>query len=344
MGCSCCSAPSRAQFLRRSAFAAAAAAGLAGATPLAASAQTEPSPASSQLARDAVHGALDLHVHPGPDVFPRKFDDEEVARRYQSAGFAGFVIKSHYVPTAERATIVGKQIAGLAIAGGIVLNNAVGGINPMAVELAAREGARFVWMPTLDSPADDSGRVDPKPGQKVPSWAKLQLQLRDDGYPSRAVHVTDEHGALLPETVAVLHSAAHHDLVVATGHLGRNDIFAVVRGAKAAGVKRIVVTHADYPSLGLSADDQKALVAMGAWLERSFSTSAALGVPWEQVFANIRHVGWERNYLSTDLGQPERANPETGLPLMAQRMLDAGFSADQIHRLAVRNPHDVLLA
>jgi hypothetical protein len=342
MGCSCCSAPSRAQFLRWSASAAAGAA-LADAVPLTADAQTEASPLPSQLARDAVRGALDLHVHPGPDVFPRKFEDEEVARRYQNAGFSGFVIKSHYVPTAERATIVGKKVSGLSIAGGIVLNNAVGGINPMAVELAAREGARIVWMPTLDSPADDSGRVDPKPGQKLPSWAALQLRLRDEGFPSRAVRVTDEHGALLPETVAVLRSAAHHDLVVATGHLGRNDIFAVVRGAKAAGVKRIVVTHADYPSLALGADDQKALVAMGAWLERSFSTYAALGIPWQQLFANIRHVGWERNYLSTDLGQPERANPETGLPLMAQRMLDAGFSADQIHRLAVRNPHDVLL-
>jgi Family of unknown function (DUF6282) len=342
MGCSCCSVPSRAQFLRSSVVAAAGAA-LAGAVPLATDAQSAPTP-PSQLARDAVHGALDLHVHPSPDVFPRKFDDEEVAQRYQSAGFAGFAIKSHYVPTAERATLLGKKVSALAIAGGIVLNNAVGGINPMAVELAAREGARIVWMPTLDSPADDSGRVDPKPGQKLPSWAALQLRLRDDGFPSRAVRVTDERGALLPETVSVLRSAAHHDLVVATGHLGRDDTFAVVRGAKAAGVKRIVVTHADYPSLGLGADDQKALVAMGAWLERSFSTYAALGIPWEQLFANVRHVGWERNYLSTDLGQPERANPEMGLPMMAQRMLDAGFSADQIHRLAVRNPHEVLLA
>jgi Family of unknown function (DUF6282) len=338
MDCSCCGAPSRAQFLHRTALATIGLTALAGAA-----ARADAPVVPSKLARDAVHGALDLHVHPGPDVFPRKFDDEQVAQRYKDAGFAGFVIKSHYVPTAERATIVNAHVPGLSIAGGIVLNSAVGGINPMAVELAAREGARFVWMPTLDSPADDSGRVDSKPGQKVPSWAKLQLQLRDDGFPSRAVHVTDEHGALLPETVAVLRSAAHHDLVVATGHLGRNDIFAVVQGAKAAGVKRIVVTHADYPSLGLTADDQRALVQMGAWLERSFSTSAALGVPWEQVFANIRHAGWERNYLSTDLGQPERVNPETGLPLMAQHMLDAGFSAEQIHQLAVRNPHDVLL-
>ena len=31
-----------------------------------------------------------------------------------------------------------------------------------------REGARIVWMPTVDSPAETAGRTEPKPGDKVP--------------------------------------------------------------------------------------------------------------------------------------------------------------------------------
>ena len=35
------------------------------------------------------------HVHSGPDVLPRKFDDFELARRSQKRGVVGFVLKSH---------------------------------------------------------------------------------------------------------------------------------------------------------------------------------------------------------------------------------------------------------
>ena len=51
-------------------------------------------------------------------------------------------------------------------------------MNPLAVEIAAREGARIVWMPTVDSPAETAGRTEPKPGDKVPQWARLQHELR----------------------------------------------------------------------------------------------------------------------------------------------------------------------
>ena len=63
----------------------------------------------------------------------------------------------------------------------MTLNQAVGGMNALAVEIAAREGARIVWMPTVDSPAETAGRTEPKPGDKVPQWAKLQHELRGLG-------------------------------------------------------------------------------------------------------------------------------------------------------------------
>ena len=35
-----------------------------------------------------ITGAYDLHVHPGPDVMPRKFDDFELAERVVDSGMA----------------------------------------------------------------------------------------------------------------------------------------------------------------------------------------------------------------------------------------------------------------
>ena len=77
-------------------------------------------------------------------------------------------------------------------------------MNALAVEIAAREGARIVWMPTVDSPAETAGRREPKPGDKVPQWARLQHELRELGLGVEPVHVTDADGSLLPETRDVL--------------------------------------------------------------------------------------------------------------------------------------------
>jgi hypothetical protein len=41
--------------------------------------------------------------------------------------------------------------------------------------------------------------------------------------------------------------------------------------------------------------------------------------------------------LSTDLGQRKNPPVEDGLPLMADRMLDAGFSEDDVRMVAVTN-------
>ncbi len=57
-------------------------------------------------ARGLLHGAYDMHVHSGPDLMPRKFDDIGLAERTRASGMAGFVLKSHYVCTADRASLI----------------------------------------------------------------------------------------------------------------------------------------------------------------------------------------------------------------------------------------------
>ena len=147
----------------------------------------------TERARTLVRGAYDLHVHIAPDVPPRRIDDVSLARRFAEFGLAGFGLKSHYTSTAERAQVV-SAVTGVEVVGTLTLNQAVGGMNPLAVEIAAREGARIVWMPTVDSPAETAGRTEPKPGDKVPQWARLQHELRELGLGVEPVHVTAADG------------------------------------------------------------------------------------------------------------------------------------------------------
>ncbi len=63
-------------------------------------------PTPSQHARELLRGAYDTHIHVAPDVVPRIVDDVSLARRFAELGMDGFVLKSHYTSTAERAAVV----------------------------------------------------------------------------------------------------------------------------------------------------------------------------------------------------------------------------------------------
>ena len=290
----------------------------------------------SDRARELLRGAFDTHMHISPDVVERIIDDISLARKFQELGMAGFVLKSHYGSTAERAAVVRAAVPGVQVLGAIALNRAVGGINPLAVEIAAREGARTVWLPTVDS-VNESHERDAPPGAKVPVWVKLQLDLREQGIEIPPVPVVDAHGSLLPEVYEVLRMVARHKMCLATGHLSRDEIFAVVDAAVDAGVETIVVTHPEFPSQDLSVDDQSALANKGALLERCFTTPHTGKVTWEQWIENIRATGPERSVLSTDLGQVFNPPVEDGMPLMVDRLLDAGLGEEEIYLMAVVN-------
>jgi hypothetical protein len=290
----------------------------------------------SARARELLRGAFDTHVHLAPDVVPRKIDDLSLARRFGALGLGGFVLKSHYGATAERASVVRAAVPGVQVLGAISLNRAVGGVNPLAVEIAAREGARTVWFPTVDAVNESRERDAPR-GAKVPVWAALQRELREQELELEPVAVLDSAGAILPEVSQVLRIIARHGMLLATGHLARDEIFALVDAALAEGVREIVVTHPEFPSQNLSAADQRALAERGALLERCFTTPHTGKVSWERWLENIEAVGPEHSVLSTDLGQVSGPPVEDGMALMVDRLLEAGFDEQQVHTMAVVN-------
>jgi hypothetical protein len=291
----------------------------------------------SERARELVLGAYDLHVHIAPDVMERRITDLEFAGRCRDLGLSGFVLKSHYVPTAERAAVVRAAVPPVDALGAITLNASVGGMNPLAVEIAARQGARVVWLPTVDAVNQRRTRVQLPPGAAPPLWMALQDDLRAKGMEAPEVPVVDGDGQILPETRAVLQVIAEHDLVLATGHLGRDEIPAVVTAAFGAGVRHVLVTHPEFPQQALTAEEQIKLADQGALLERCFTTPYTGKVDWNVMVDNIRQVGIERSVVTTDLGQPANPPVEDGLALMADSLLEAGFAEADVRRAIVDN-------
>jgi len=301
-------------------------------------------PTPSARARELVATAYDLHVHVAPDVISRRIDDFTLAGRFLDEGMAGFVLKSHYTPTTERAAVVRKVVPGADVLGAITLNGSVGGMNPTAVEIAARSGARVVWFPTVDAINQRKSRATDPPGALPPPWAVLQDELAAQGVETPPVFVLDPGGEVLPEVLDVLSLIARHDLVLATGHLSRAEILAVVEAASDAGVRRIIITHPEFTSQRLPVSEQAELAERGALLERCFTTPYTGKVSWETMLENIRAVGPRHSFLSSDLGAPADPPVEDGVALMADYLLKAGFSEDEVLTMAVDNTRGLAAA
>jgi hypothetical protein len=284
-----------------------------------------------------LQGAYDLQVHVAPDVIERRVDDLDLAKEFLARGLKGFVLKSHYFPTAERAKVVTKAVPGIAAYGAITLNHSVGGLNPVALELAGRSGCKIVWFPTVDANNETAGRLD-GPSVKLPFWAKIQRELAATGIAPPPLTVLDPEGEISEITKRCIEIIARHDMILATGHLGRVEIFELVKTARAMGTQKVLVTHAEFPSQNLTTDEQKHLADMGAYIEHCFTTMHTGKAPWEAVMEAIRVVGPERCVLSTDLGQTINPPVAEGFAMFAQKMLDAGFTVDQIRRMTVTNP------
>ena len=64
----------------------------------------------SDRAWQVLEGAYDLQIHVAPDVIARRVDDIDCAKEFLAHGMNGFVLKSHYIQTGERAQVVTKAV------------------------------------------------------------------------------------------------------------------------------------------------------------------------------------------------------------------------------------------
>ena len=292
--------------------------------------------------KEFIKGGYDLHVHSAPDVLPRRMDDIEMAQRIEQSGMAGYAIKSHYFCTSERAQLINQQFPACDAIGTITLNSSVGGINPTAMEMAARSGVKLVWFPTCDAANEMTHVFDGNPNKKLPYWAQIVLQMKEAGIQAPVIRILDEYGKLKAPVYDVLDIIAKYDIILATGHVSHEEAFALVRTAKERGVSKIVVTHVDFPTTFYTVEEQKELVSLGAIMEHCYTTWATGKVDFAQTEAMIREIGPDHCILATDLGQKTAIYPDEGMAEFGKRLYECGFTLDQIRTMTVKNPRALL--
>ena len=271
---------------------------------------------TSQSQPPSLDGVVDLHVHAGPDSRPRSVSDTQAARAAQAAGMRAILLKNHFTMTADRAVLAMEQVDGIEIFGGVVLNRAVGGINPEAVrQMVQFSGGRgrVVWLPTFDA-----------------EW-----YVTNAGSGGGFVSVM-QNGTPAPQVLEVFSLVGEHDLLLATGHSAPEEVIALIPEAIDRGVNRILVTHVF--SQGASLEQMEEMASMGALMEIDWLAIHNGGRTITDYAKVIGEVGAEHFVMSSDLGQADTPLHHEGWQLYIRAMQEAGLSVLEIDRMARVNP------
>jgi hypothetical protein len=282
--------------------------------------RAEPYP-DRHLSDPVVAGAIDLHAHPDPDVYPRQADAFAIATLARERGLRGVVLKNHFTETAGLAQLVRTYATpGFEVFGAVTLDLPVGGINPQAVrymvDVAGHRG-RIVWMPTDDS--------------------EHEVRYTKEARPFVAV---SRNGQLLPEVHDVIAVVAHHDLALATGHVEPDEAIQILRAAEAAGVKRLIVTHPmfspQYTWMGI--DQMRTAAELGAFIEITGNSIVRDPAATPRVLAAIRALGARHFFVSTDSGLIGTPNVPDTLALVAKAFREAGIPDADLTAMFRDNP------
>ncbi len=283
-----------------------------------------------------LQGAIDIHVHSSPSVFPRSVDDVQLAEQAKALGMRAVVIKAHEESTVSRAQLVAKMIQGVEIYGSLVLNEYVGGLNPFAVDLAIQMGAKIIWMPTL-SAKQHLNHYGGKIGYNEQKSAVTLI-------PQKGITILSPEGHLFPVVHEIIDLVREADRVLATGHLSPLETWTLVKTARERGLTKVLVTHPDLKLNRMNLELQCELAEMGAFLEKSMLTLLPGWKsiePWELV-KGIRQIGIERCVLQTDLGQSDQPPPGEGYDQFLQLLLQHGLGEEELEVIACKNPSFLL--
>jgi hypothetical protein len=290
-----------------------------------------------------LNGFYDLHIHSAPAPFVRIGDSADIARWCAEAGMAGIVIKSHFESTVSKAyharLAVRDAFPEFQVFSGIALNRGVGGVNPGAVELALQQGAKIVWLPTLDA-ANHAAAF----GAAGTYGFKAMTLTSRRSSPDPLYRVIGDGGKLTPEAKEVVQLVVDYDAILATGHISKQEILATVEFALGVGARRIVITHPELAAPKLDLPTMVELAKAGAYME--FCAVNLLPVFYsisiQGLLEAIAAVTPARTILSSDGGQPFNPRPHEAIRIVIQSLHEKGFPAEAVRTICIENQKRLL--
>lgn len=274
-------------------------------------------------------GAIDVHVHSGPDAYcTRVYDELELSMQACQAGMQGIVHKCHSSPTARSASIVQKAVNQWAeqhnkrkidIFGGVVLNYAVGGLNPEAVAANIKIGGKFVWMPNLDA-----------------SHHRKVMGLKG------GIEVLDENDNVVPPLREIFSLIAEADVVLSLCHQSTKERLILIDEAKKQGVKRIELVHPIEGIVKMTPEQMKLATDKGAYLGMYCINFEPLNFSWDLFMEAVGAVGCDKMIAGTDCGHYQMGTPVDSLRVFIAGMLSHDISDEDVKKIVKINARNLL--
>lgn len=279
-----------------------------------------------------VEHAIDMHVHPMPDLIQRGFTDKECAYAAITLGMDGYVIKNHYWPTEYQLQNLNEGFGKKILFGSITLNHYVGGINPYAAEVALGLGAKVVWLPTRHAKNHMEHTV---PGKILFNPA---ISLRE----GTGIELLDEKGKLIPEMYEIFKLVVEYDACLMTAHISNKEAYVVCTEALKNNVKSIVLSHPDFSVNMTPLDMQIDLAKKGVFIEKTMFGIHSGVRSVEEMLESVRQIGPDMCIFSTDYGPSVLPKPWEGIIECVCLLQENGFSDQQIKMMICNNPHHLL--
>jgi len=278
-------------------------------------------------------GMIELHIHSGPSVPTRSYNELECAIQGMQVGQRAIVSKAHDVPTTRSAIIVQQVVNQWAaehnkkpidVFGGVTLNYPVGGLNPDAVIAAYALRGKYVWLPSRDA-----------------SYHRAHDTLSEP-IGKGGIEVIDENDRVVPALREILALISETDMVLGVCHQSTKERFIIVEEARKLGLKRIEILHINYPLTRMTPEEAKEITSKGAFVGLY---AMSLGPPYfdfDETMNHIKKVGAENIVLGADGGLPWAIAPVEGMRMFISMLLKAGIPDRDIELMVKTNPARLL--
>lgn len=282
--------------------------------------------------RGFLNGLVDIHIHGTPSAAPR-IETWEFLKEMDEAGYRAIGLKEHFIPTTGAGYVFNNSPfrAKVEIVSSLVLNNAVGGLNLMAVDAACIMGAKVIYLPTV------SAKNHCEFLKNASSFGGGKLSVSE-----KPIEIITRNGFLTEEVIAIVnYLKARPDITLSMGHLSSTEIDVLLPYAFSEGIKKVVVDH-PYFIIGASINQVESWARQGAYINFTCSSLAGNGknghVPLAVLDRTLEIVPANRLVISTDYGQPYNGSPVVGMLKMLETLIkdlkvSEGRVMDMTHKL-----------
>lgn len=291
-------------------------------------------------ARELLNGSIDMHVHGFPDISLQvlnSMEDIENIRLAQSAGMRAVVLKSHVWSSIGSVYHLKDMFTDIDIFSSVTLNQTSGGVNGYVAEIAAKQGARVIWLPTWSARHDIQN-------QGFSLFMNKKINHLNLSTISNGISICNDNMDLTDGMIEVLEVANDYNIIISTGHISPIESLVLARECRNKKFNKLIFSHPIIPLVGASIENIREFVKLGGLVEFTFYPTLPhmQKVSLNRIAETIINIGPQNCILTSDYFNVGSPPVHEMLRMFIAGLLERNLSEDDIKIMLHTNPGRML--